>query len=70
MQTLIIETEGRKLDALVAILEALEISFKSSESPYSAEFVQKIKQSETEAKKGEIVELEEGQDLWDLAITE
>lgn len=55
MQTLIIETEkteSGKLKALMLFLTALEIPFKKAESPYKADFVAKIRESEQDKKAG------------------
>jgi hypothetical protein len=52
MQTLIIQTEGKKFDALIAILKALDISFKSNEPAYDPEFITKIQESKEDKKAG------------------
>ncbi|MBX9784776.1 MAG: hypothetical protein K2X48_15920 [Chitinophagaceae bacterium] len=44
-------------DTLKAFLKALKIKFEVAESPYKKEFVQKIKRSRAQAKKGKTVKV-------------
>ncbi|MDR3695032.1 DUF2683 family protein [Mucilaginibacter sp.] len=56
MEALIVEPKNRKeLQAIKAVLKALEISFRTEEErPYDPEFVAKIKKSEQQVKEGKV----------------
>ncbi|HYK75805.1 MAG TPA: DUF2683 family protein [Daejeonella sp.] len=55
MEILIIHPKNQKqLDAVVAVLKALDVAFQKEESPYDPEFVAKIEQSKQEIKEGKI----------------
>ena len=52
METLIIETHGKKMEALKAVLRALDISFKPAETTYDADFIAKMKRGDDDIKNG------------------
>lgn len=65
METLKIHTKDKEqLETVKTILKALKVPFETSaESPYDPEFVAKIKESESQAKKG-MVKAIKTEDLW------
>ncbi len=67
METLVIHTENaEKAKVLKAFLKALNIKFNTSKkekSFYNPEFVDKIKESQKQAKKGKL-SIIKTQDLW------
>jgi hypothetical protein len=52
MTTIIVQTEGEKMEALRAFLNALKISFEIKNDEYDADFVKKIQESEEDFKEG------------------
>jgi len=69
METLIVQPKNKEqLAALKAIMKALKVDFKSeksTEKPYSEEFVAKMKQSEEDVKAGRTTKIEPA-DIWNL----
>jgi len=61
METLIIHSDKSKIDAIKALLAAFDVKFETS--PYSPEFVAKIKESEQDFKAGRYRKIETA-DLW------
>lgn len=64
METLIIHSEKNKIEAIKALLLAFDVKFKgATDSTYSADFINKIKESETDLKESHFrkVSLD---DLW------
>ncbi|MGV8878546.1 MAG: DUF2683 family protein [Sphingobacteriaceae bacterium] len=56
METLIVHPKNKKqLDAVEAVLKALNVAFKKEESSYNPDFVIKIKKSQQQAKDGKVV---------------
>jgi hypothetical protein len=51
METLIIKTEGKKLDALKAVLAALDITFKEAES---SKLDRRLKEARLEKERGQL----------------
>ena len=62
METLIVHPKDKKqLTALKAIMKALKVDFrteKGTETPYSPEFVEKMKRSEEDIKAGRTTQIE------------
>lgn len=56
METLIIRSEGKKIEAIKAFLEAFGISFeiKKEDEGYDPDFVAKIRESEEDLKAGRV----------------
>lgn len=52
-----------ELKKIKTILEAIEVDFEESTEPYNKKFLEKIKKSKEEIKKGEIRKIPL-QDLW------
>lgn len=67
METLSVHPKNQKqFDAVVAVLNALEITFEKEErSPYSPEFLAKIEKSKAEAKAGKTTTIKPA-DIWNL----
>jgi mannitol-specific phosphotransferase system IIBC component len=63
METLIIETEGKKLQAILSVLTALNISFIKSNS-ISIELDKKIEESRIEKAKGQL-KIVNPQNIWE-----
>jgi hypothetical protein len=64
MGTLIAHPESKeKLAALKAFMKALKIRFEEDKSPYSPEFVEKIKRSEADFNAGKFKAIKT-EDLW------
>jgi hypothetical protein len=64
METLIIQPKTKEqLTALKAFIKALKIDYKSEQSPYDPEFVEKILQGREEIKNGGGVKIDI-KDLW------
>lgn len=56
METLIVHPKNKKqLDAVEAVLKALNVAFKKEDSSYNPDFVIKIKKSQQQAKDGNVV---------------
>lgn len=66
METLIIETEGKKLKALISVLSALDIPFRKKESSYDPEFVARIRESEEDIKAGRVTKVTTKSELGEL----
>ncbi|MBD1365708.1 hypothetical protein IDJ77_17970 [Mucilaginibacter sp. ZT4R22] len=67
METLSVHPKTKKqLDAVVAVLKALEISFETDEkSPYNPEFVAKMERGEADIKAGRTTTIKPA-DIWNL----
>jgi hypothetical protein len=69
METLIVQPKNKEqLTALKAIMKALKVDFKtekSTDKPYSEEFVTKMKRSEEDVKAGRTTKIEPA-DIWNL----
>ena len=66
METVIMHPENKEqLSALKAFAKALKVKFETSNSPYSASFVNKIKESETEIKEGKFIVLDPNKSIWE-----
>jgi hypothetical protein len=64
METLIVQPKTKEqLTALKAFIKALKIDFKSEESPYDPEFVEKILQGREDIKNGKGIKIAT-EDLW------
>ncbi len=64
METLIVRPKTKEqLTALKAFIKALKIDFKSEESPYDPEFVEKILQGREDIKNGKGIKIAT-EDLW------
>ena len=64
METLIIQPKTREqLTALKAFVKAMKIDFKSEQTPYDPEFVQKILQGREDIKNGKGIGIAI-EDLW------
>lgn len=63
METLIIETEGKKLQAILSVLTALDISFIKSNT-ISIELDKKIEESRIEKAKGQL-KIVNPQNIWE-----
>jgi hypothetical protein len=72
MQTLVIETEGKKFDALLAVLKALDISFVQHESQagYSQDFAKKIEKAKKNYKNGEYITIKDTNNIWESILSE
>jgi hypothetical protein len=70
METLIVQPKSKEqLTALKAIMKALKVDFKtekSADSPYSSEFVAKMKKGEEDVKAGRTTKIEPA-DIWNLS---
>jgi|HubBroStandDraft_6_1064221.scaffolds.fasta_scaffold4011480_2 hypothetical protein len=70
METLIVKPKSKEqLTALKAIMKALKVDFKAeknAESPYSPEFVAKMKKSEEDVKAGRTTNIQPA-DIWNLS---
>jgi hypothetical protein len=66
METVIMHPESKEqLTALKAFAKALKVKFETEQSQYSAEFAEKIKESETQIKEGNFITLDSGKSIWD-----
>jgi hypothetical protein len=67
METLIIQPKNKKqMEAIKAVLNALNISFKKEEeSPYDPRFVTKINTARKNIEKGEYVTIDPKKSLWE-----
>jgi hypothetical protein len=69
METLIVQPRSKEqLTALKAIMKALKVDFttqNSTDSPYNAEFIAKIKKGEEDVKAGRTTKIEPA-DIWNL----
>jgi len=69
METLIVQPKNKEqLTALKAIMKALKVDFKTEkgvDTPYSEEFVTKMKRSEEDVKAGRTTKIEPA-DIWNL----
>ena len=64
METLIIQPKTREqLTALKAFVKAMKIDFKSEQTPYDPEFVQKILKGREDIKSGKGIRIAT-EDLW------
>jgi len=56
METIILRSEGKKLEKVKAYLKSLDVAFEvaESESPYDPEFVKKIQASQEDLKNGRV----------------
>lgn len=70
METLIVQPQNKEqLTALKAIMKVLKVDFKtqkSTDSPYSAAFVDKMKRSEEDIKAGRTTKIKPA-DIWNLS---
>ncbi|TDL99767.1 MAG: hypothetical protein C4K58_00490 [Flavobacteriaceae bacterium] len=46
--------DASQVEAIKAVLKALKIKFEVEDNPYNPEFVEKIKESEKQAKEGKV----------------
>lgn len=66
METVIIHPQNNEqLSALKAFAKALKMDFETIKSPYSPEFVKKIKQSRKEVEEGKFTTLDPDKSLWE-----
>lgn len=64
METLIIQPKSKEqLTALKAFIKALKIAFKTKDTPYADEFVEKILQGKADIKNGKGIKISI-KDLW------
>lgn len=65
METVIMHPESKEqLTALKAFAKALKVKFETERSQYSPEFVAKIKESYEQAKRGDVVTIEDPKNIW------
>jgi hypothetical protein len=71
---LVIKTQGKKLEALMAVLKALDISFeaktKQDTSPYSPAFVAKIEKAKESYRNGEYITIKDTKNIWESILSE
>jgi hypothetical protein len=68
METLIVSPKNQKqLDAIEAVLKALNVSFKKEEA-YSPEFIAKIEKSKKEVAKGNYITVDPSKSIWDSIL--
>ncbi|QKJ31576.1 hypothetical protein HQ865_18005 [Mucilaginibacter mali] len=66
METLIMHPENKEqLTALKAFAKAMKVKFETNKSPYSDEFVAKIKESERQIKEGQFIVLDPNKSIWE-----
>ncbi len=65
METIIIQSDGKKLQKVKDFLISLNISFevKEADGPYDPEFVAKIERSREQARQGKTIRIKT-EDLW------
>ncbi|WP_149240495.1 DUF2683 family protein [Dyadobacter sp. 32] len=63
METVIIETEGKKLKALLSVLD---IPFRKEKSSYNRKFVAKIRQAKCDVADGRITKVKTESELKEL----
>jgi len=66
METLIIHSESNKINGIIELLKAFDVSFERKtiiENTYNAAFVSKIERSKQQAKEGKITTIKT-EDLW------
>jgi hypothetical protein len=67
METVIIQTEGKKMKALKAFLKALEIAFEvKREEVYDPTFIEKIKRGDEDIRNGNTKKITLD-DIWKLS---
>lgn len=66
METVIIETEGKKLQAVLSVLTALEIPFRKSSS-VSIKLDERIQDARREKSKGQLKEINP-QNIWESIL--
>jgi predicted adenine nucleotide alpha hydrolase (AANH) superfamily ATPase len=66
METVIMHPESKEqLSALKAFAKALNVKFETNKSPYSPDFLAKIKKSEKQVERGEFITLDPSKSLWE-----
>ena len=76
METIIIQSEGEKLEVIKEFLVKLKVKFETRTSsdeeisPYKPEFVQKIEESMVEYEKGNFVRISSNEELENLLFDE
>lgn len=66
METLIMHPENKEqLMALKAFAKAMKVKFETNKSPYSDEFVAKIKESEKQIEEGQFITLDPNKSIWE-----
>jgi hypothetical protein len=70
METLVVKPKNQKqLDAVEAVLKALNVSFKKEEkSPYDPEFVVKVKKRQKQIEEGNFITIDPSKSIWDSII--
>jgi hypothetical protein len=65
METVIMHPKNKEqLSALKAVAKALKIDFGMEKSPYNPASVAKIKESYEQAKRGDVVTIEDPENIW------
>lgn len=65
METVIMHPKNKEqLSALKAVAKALKVDFETEKSPYNPAFVAKIKESYEQAKRGDVVTIEDPKNIW------
>lgn len=54
-----------QLMALKAFAKAMKVKFETNKSPYSDEFVAKIKESEKQIEEGQFITLDPNKSIWE-----
>ncbi|BAU53316.1 DUF2683 family protein [Mucilaginibacter gotjawali] len=65
METVIMHPKNKEqLSALKAVAKALKVDFETEKSPYNPAFVARIKESYEQAKRGDVVAIEDPKNIW------
>jgi hypothetical protein len=66
METVVMHPKNNEqLSALKAFAKALKVEFETSKSPYSPEFVTKIKTSKKQVEEGKFTTLDPSKSIWE-----
>jgi outer membrane lipoprotein-sorting protein len=66
METVIMHPENKEqLSALKAFAKALKVKYETNNSPYNADFVKKVKESEKQINEGKFVVLDPNKTIWE-----
>lgn len=66
METVIVHPQNKEqLSALKAFAKALKVEFETKKSPYNADFVIKIKESEKQIEEGKFTVLDPDKSIWE-----
>jgi hypothetical protein len=65
METVIMHPQNKEqLAALKAFAKALKVNFETEKSPYNPAFVAKIKESQEQVKRGNVITIKDPKNIW------